>query len=245
MKKIIINADDYGINTSKTHAILKCFENGWIDTATIMCNILESGCFEYAIASIKKTIYSNQIGIHYCLSEGKPLTKKMRESSYFCDSEGNFRRFNRNKILSRQNRLLLFDELSAQTERFLNTGLEINHIDSHHHIHTGLGMIGTFKRVMRKYGIKKIRISRNIYSKPSFFKQLTKTIFNFIFIDNKVKFSKYFCSIEDAIHINIKDKTEIMCHPDLNEHQEIVDNKGKGKEQVLLADYMSKIQRED
>ena len=233
MKKLTINADDFGMNRSKTMAILKSFENGWIDTTTLMCNDLESGCFDFAVDSIKKTRYLNRVGIHYCLTEGKPLTKEMRESTYFCDNYGFFKKFSRNKPLSKKNKKILENELSAQTNRFLSSGLTIHHIDSHHHIHTGMGMIGSFKRVMKKYNITAIRVSRNVYSKGNRLKTFLKNCFNFLFIGKLRRFSKYFGSIEDASHICLKESTEIMCHPNLNDNFEVVDNNGTSLEIML------------
>ena len=73
MKKLIINADDFGLNTSVNHAIIESFEKGLINSTTLMANMPG---FEEAIELAHKNNIIDKIGIHLCLTEGEPITKK-------------------------------------------------------------------------------------------------------------------------------------------------------------------------
>jgi predicted glycoside hydrolase/deacetylase ChbG (UPF0249 family) len=42
-------------------------------------------------------------------------------------------------------------------------GVRISHIDSHHHVHTTAFLFPVIKAIQRRYGIRKIRLSKNIY----------------------------------------------------------------------------------
>ena len=70
-----------------------------------------------------------KVGVHLVLSYGKPLSA----CSKLTNKEGNF------KFTSIMDSIPdiveVKNEWQAQIEAFLNTGLELHHIDSHHHVH--------------------------------------------------------------------------------------------------------------
>ena len=83
MKKLIINADDFGYSKENNEAIKEGFKAGIITSASIMTN---TDYFDDAINSILPEIPTINIGIHLNIIEGKSLTNP----SMLCDKDGFF-----------------------------------------------------------------------------------------------------------------------------------------------------------
>ena len=222
---ILINADDFGWSKSCTDAILQSFENGYITSTTMCCN---GAAFDYAVEQVKTTKYKDRIGIHFVLTEGTPLTEAIRCNPCFCDENGQFHgKIARYKPLDSRSRKQVLEELTAQAQRFADSGLQFHHADSHHHIHTGLFITPLVKRVMKQFGIKKLRIHRNIGT-MSGLKRTIKQLYNVTL--GKKAYTDLFGSFEDVQNypdvLNQKGTLEIMCHPDLTTEGLLVDRAG-------------------
>ena len=71
--KIIINADDYGLNSNVNKAIYLCFKKELISSTTMLANM---PAFEEALNMSREINITNNIGLHFNLVEGFPLTKR-------------------------------------------------------------------------------------------------------------------------------------------------------------------------
>lgn len=222
---ILINADDFGWSKSCTDAILQSFEKGYITSTTMCCN---GAAFDYAVEQVKKTEYKDCVGIHFVLTEGAPLTDAIRENPCFCDGNGLFHgQIARYKPLDKASQKQVLQELTAQAQRFIDSGLQFHHADSHHHIHTGLFITPLVKKVMKQFGIKKLRIHRNIGA-MSGLKRTIKNLYNFGL--GKLTYTDLFGSFEDVAlfpeSLQRKGTLEVMCHPDLTVEGLLVDRFG-------------------
>ena len=83
MKKVIINADDFGISKETNLAIKEGYENGIITSTSLIVNM---DAFEHAIFEVLPTIQKLDIGFHFNIIEGKSLTNQ----SLLCDENGVF-----------------------------------------------------------------------------------------------------------------------------------------------------------
>lgn len=223
--KILINADDFGWSTSCTEAILQCFEKEYI-TSTTMCANGEA--FEEAVRLVKQTPYKDRVGIHFVLTEGRPLTEAIGRNPRFCDDLGVFHgKVNRYMPLDKVSRHQVLEELTAQAQRFMDSGLVFHHADSHHHIHTAPVILPLVRDVADKFEIKQLRIHRNI-GKISALKKWMKQLFNIVL--GKKAYSDCFGSFEDVASrpeiLGRKGVLEIMCHPDLDGWGILVDREG-------------------
>jgi hypothetical protein len=223
----MVNADDYGWNQSCSNAILESFEKGYIDTTTA---IVTTDYFDNAVESIKSTPFSDKVGIHFNLTEGKPVTEEIKNDYFFCDENGMFHgEINRYKKLSSKQRNMVYDELKKQAELFKKSGLKFHHADSHHHIHTAPYITPIVLQIMNEYQISGLRLHRNI-GNIKFVKKSFKNLYNFYLSSKNLTYSEKFGSFDDLNNYSInKDDCvlEIMCHPDFDVNGVLVDRDGE------------------
>ena len=180
MLKVIVNADDFGWDENRTKAILEAYRIRAVTTTTVMVNM---PWFERAIEMARDSGLYENIGLHLCLTEGMPLTNAIKRSRLFCNEDGAFNgRFHcstRYRLyLPLQERLALREEIEAQMRRYVEAGLPMMHIDSHHHAHTDLSVARELLPIALKFGFKTIRRSRDFGANLTLSKRLYKRVFN-------------------------------------------------------------------
>lgn len=126
--KVLFNADDFGLTKGVTDGIIKAHLEGVVDSTTLMMNGL---AVNYAITRAKQ-IPSLQVGIHLVLTWGKPIADNVPE---LIKSNGTFKYTSSFQKMKEPNLFQVEKEWEAQIQAFLQTGLPLHHIDSHHHIH--------------------------------------------------------------------------------------------------------------
>lgn len=221
MLKVIINADDFGLTQSCTEAIAQSFRDGLITDTTLVAN---GAAFDEA-AQLGATEFIDKIGIHFNLTEGKPLTESIKLLPAFCNNGFFHGMINRAKLLNKLERQAVYEELSAQCHKVIKAGIKITHADSHHHIHTGIFFAPIVFKVCRENGIKTIRLHRNIGS-ISWLKKIVKVLYNFI-LKKSFRTTDYMGGADDIDYKRtLKGTVEIMVHPDLDSQGEIVDRRG-------------------
>lgn len=126
--KVIFNADDFGLTKGVTDGIIKAHVDGLVESTTLMMNGLD---VDYAVAKAKDNPALN-VGIHLVLTWGKPLNNEVVD---LIDEDGMFAYKNTYMEMEPPDLNQVEKEWRAQIEAFLDTGLPLHHIDSHHHIH--------------------------------------------------------------------------------------------------------------
>lgn len=129
-KKLIVNADDFGLSPSVNQAILDVFLQGNLTSTTLMVNMPGT---EHALAMARQ-YPALSVGLHFCLTEGKAITGV----SSLTDQAGVF--FSRKTLLARcaSGQVRVADiraEFRAQVDFFSRHQLTLAHIDSHQHAH--------------------------------------------------------------------------------------------------------------
>src|SRR5690625_2344134 len=123
---ILFNADDFGLTKGVTDGIIKAHTEGVVGSTTLIMN---GHAIHYAIEQAKK--YPQlKTGVHLVLSWGKPISCDV---PHLIDAHGNF------NFTSRMTEVPHVDEVkrewTAQIDAFLESGLPLHHLDSHHHVH--------------------------------------------------------------------------------------------------------------
>lgn len=126
---VIVNADDFGMTKGINEGIIDAHINGVVTRTTLIMNGL---AVSEAIELAKKTP-TLKVGIHLALSFGKPLAQ--HEDSLLIDKNGHFKYTSIETALSKPEVHQIKVEWQFQIEQFLKTGLTLDHIDSHHHVH--------------------------------------------------------------------------------------------------------------
>lgn len=232
MARIVINSDDFGLDESTNHAIIKALRLGLISSTSCLVNF-EDG-FSDAINLYKLgKIRSDQIGIHLNLTQGKPCLSETTNSILLCKNS-EFNGSIRQKpifSLKHTDRKIITNELTAQIELFIKSfGFAPSHIDGHHHIHTEWAVIRIVAPLAKKYGIGAIRISRNV-GNVNFAKNIYKVLLNrYISISGKRK-TKYFGDIHDFLNQKSIDKDlEVMVHAKFGKKEQLIDLDGSDLE---------------
>ena len=217
MKKIIVNADDFGINNVVTSEIERQMLLGNVSSTTVMAN---GACLN----EVKR--FANQhpeysFGIHLCLSEFDSLTKSEGLKRVgIVGEDGRFvhKAIFKIKSFSDETVKAISEELNAQFDVVSSLGFPISHADSHHHVHAIYPLRKLFADVLKKRGIGKVRLGGDFHSlrmkrhlilwlQRLNLNQFYKTQFN-----TTDAFYSYTDYISGGQHRE-EDTVELMCHP--------------------------------
>ena len=217
--QIIVNADDLGATPKVNDDTFELIDKGKVTSATMIANAphFEGAC--QRIASYD----SCSFGVHLNLTEFHPLVQT-EAIQPLLDENGEFSGYDRVLSVTRSASLTeaVFTEFCAQMERCISAGVEVSHMDSHHHVHTIPWVMWVLKRVEKKFNIRRVRISKNIYGprQPAPAKlRIKKAAYNFL-LRHYVKtvttdgFSEFQAFHEMATTTVLKHKIiELMIHP--------------------------------
>lgn len=175
MRRVIINADDFGLSAEVNDLILNAFRLGTVSSATLMANM---PAFSEACASIAQQHLQGRVGLHFNLTYGQPLTIAMRDHPVFC-REGQFDlSLSRLRVaLPGSARQAVLEELRAQWRRCLDHGLRPSHIDSHQHVHNLWPLAPLIAAFAGQQRVP-VRLARNLGRNIGLLKGCYKTLVN-------------------------------------------------------------------
>ena len=158
-KRLIVNADDFGLTEKVNLAIVKGHREGVITSASLLAN---GSAFDSAVV-LAQQVETLGVGVHLNLTEGMALTSPARLGS-LVDVTGSFcltpvllvRRLLSGAVSVTQVEL----EMRAQIEKILSAGIRPTHLDGHKHIHLFPSLFHVLIRLAREYRINGIRCAR-------------------------------------------------------------------------------------
>ena len=257
MTRVIINADDFGMSSKVNEEIKSLISKGLITSTTILANGEAAvDAFEFA-----RSCSQVSFGVHLNLTEFEPLLNSTKHSK-FCNEKSVFNGQFESLVNLSDFNLIVF-EWGKQIERIVEEGINISHIDSHHHIHTRPEVFFALKKIMKKYNIRNVRTTRNLITKSEYsstsdrFKLLKKNIWDYGLRNYcpKSRSTDYFGSVNDLIRFcnqnqfylnsdKLKDFfkgkcIEIMCHPgsEYSEYIEECNQLTNGLRSLIGIDY--------
>ncbi len=159
-RRLVVNADDYGRSASINEAVIRAHREGILTTASLMVN--EPGCAE-AVARARENPRLG-VGLHLALLCGRSALPPA-EIPGLTDAEGNFTNSpftaGWRYFFSRQLHEPLRKEIRAQFARFRETGLTLDHVNGHLHLHLHPVVFGILLEEAKAFGIERMRLTRD------------------------------------------------------------------------------------
>lgn len=155
-KRLIVNADDFGLCEGVNKAVERSHKEGILTSATIMAGFDST---QRAI-EMAKGVPKLGVGVHLNLTEGKAVCQN-EDTKYLLDDDGGFK-YSAGKVaikslLCGKTRKAIETELTAQVQSLLDMGLKPTHLDSHKHVHTFPTIWPIVVKIAEKFGIRAIR----------------------------------------------------------------------------------------
>jgi hopanoid biosynthesis associated protein HpnK len=159
-RRLIVNADDFGLSSSVNQAVVRAHRDGILTSASLMVN--EPG-FAEAVALAKENPKLG-VGLHITLVYGHSalppeklpgLVNDRREFSNSPVGVGMKYRFRYS--LKEQ----LRSEIHAQFEKFRSTGLPLDHVNGHVHLHLHPTVFKILMEDADQLGIRHLRLTRD------------------------------------------------------------------------------------
>jgi len=160
MRRLIINADDFGMTAGVNRAISEAHRAGLVTSATVMAN---ESATDDAI-SIAKQNPSLRTGCHIVLVDGRPFSEPQKVSTLIDSWNGHGASFRRGipqlaiaSVAGRVRQTDVHDEASAQIERLQARGLVLSHVDCHMHSHILPLVLRGVLQAAREHGVDAVR----------------------------------------------------------------------------------------
>lgn len=231
---LIVNADDFGLTAMINQGIMEAVNMNAVNSVSLIPN---GHALEQAIDFCKKNKHLKR-GVHLTLIEEKPLSNPADIPS-LVDSDGrfplNYGAFMKLFFTGKINLDDVKREFTAQIELLISRGIQLDHIDSHQHLHLLGKMTNIAVDLAREFKIPRIRVVKEGFSLKSpgrilplmvlkiFSKKIDK-----LTQQSFIKNADYFFGFNDSMNVNSdlideavkKAKNalvELMCHPGYNQ----------------------------
>jgi hopanoid biosynthesis associated protein HpnK len=159
-RRLIVNADDFGRSPSINEAVIRAHREGILTSASLMVN--ETACAE-AVALAKENPKLG-VGLHLTLLVGYSALPPEKIPG-LVNARGEF---SNNPVgvgfryfFNRSLREPLRAEIHAQFDRFRATGLPLDHVNGHLHLHLHPVVFGILMEDAEKLGIQRMRFTRD------------------------------------------------------------------------------------
>lgn len=161
MRRLIVNADDFGLTRGVNRAIIECHQRGIVTSTTLMAN---SAAFEDAVALARQNPGLG-VGCHVVLLDGRPLGPErvptlLAKNGEFYRTIGEFAP---RAMMGRFSAAEIEAEAVAQFEKIRGAGVEITHFDAHKHAHMFPLVLEPLLRAAKRCGISAVR---NPFERP-------------------------------------------------------------------------------
>lgn len=232
MKRVIVNADDFGMTPGINRGILETHGRGIVTATSMMAT---GSAFEEGIRLARENP-SLDMGLHLSLTVGKPVSNDPDVIRSLATS-GAFRFGNRDLLIDllfgKISPSVLHREIEAQFKKAVDTGIRVTHVDGHESIHLFPGIRDIVFEMMKHYGIVFIRrsyerIPLRKVGKLRYWKKALLNLLGLLLVrrirGSGLRTTDYYYGSFDAGYLgrenlaamilNLREGTsEIMCHP--------------------------------
>jgi hopanoid biosynthesis associated protein HpnK len=160
VRRLIVNADDFGLTAGVDRAIVETHTNGVVTSTTLMAT---GAAFEDAVRAARLAP-SLSVGCHVVLVDGTPVSPadtidtlvaiRSAEPEKFFSS---LSAFAARAMLGGFDQDQLVTEITAQIRKIQAAGLQVTHLDTHKHAHMFPEILTALLRAARICGVRAIR----------------------------------------------------------------------------------------
>jgi hopanoid biosynthesis associated protein HpnK len=159
VRRLIVNADDFGYTSGVTRAIVEAHSCGIVTSSTLMAN---GAAFDEAVQAAQK-LPALSVGCHVVLIDSEPvldaqtipsLADQNGTRSKFRDS---LKAFALRAITRRIDADQIEAEVTAQIRKLQSAGIAVSHIDTHKHTHLFPAILRPLLHAAAACGVRAIR----------------------------------------------------------------------------------------
>lgn len=163
VRRLIINADDFGFTAGVNRAIVEAHTNGVVTSSTLMAN---GRAFADAV-KLAKSVPRLSVGCHVVLIDGEPIVAADKIPSLAAKSSATISRaqefrdglksFALSAIAGRLSADEIAGEATAQIQKIQAAGIAVSHFDTHKHTHIFPAILRPLLRAAAACGVHAVR----------------------------------------------------------------------------------------
>ena len=158
MRRLIINADDFGLTPGVNRAILEAHAQGVVTSATLMAS---ASAFDHAV-QLARSVPGFDLGCHIVLVDGSPVSnpseiRTLTDSGRNGEFERHLSSFAARAVRGGLNPEQIEREAIAQIAKLQAARISVSHIDTHKHLHALPQILRPLLRAAKACGIRAIR----------------------------------------------------------------------------------------
>ena len=155
MRRLIVNADDFGYTSGVNRAIVEAHSRGVVTSSTLMAN---GAAFADAV-QLSKTVPELSVGCHVVLTDGEPVLDagqlpSLTTASHFRDG---MIAFAARAIAGGMDANQITAEATVQIRKIQSAGITVSHFDTHKHTHLFPKILRPLLRAASDCGVRAVR----------------------------------------------------------------------------------------
>jgi predicted glycoside hydrolase/deacetylase ChbG (UPF0249 family) len=155
LRRLIVNADDFGFTPGVNRAIVEAHTLGIVTSSTLMANGPAFG----EATQMAKASSALSVGCHIVLIDGEPVLDPSRLSTITRSRKfrDGLKTFAARALTRRMNAGEIESEARAQIQKIQSAGIAVSHIDTHKHTHIFPQILRPLLRAARGCGVRALR----------------------------------------------------------------------------------------
>jgi len=158
VRRLIINADDFGFTSGVNRAIVEAHRHGIVTSSTLMAT---GKAFAEAV-ELARTVPSLSVGCHLVLIDGEPILPAAQLPSLTAGAStprfrNGLKTFAARAIVGRMDADEIAAEAIAQIHKIQSSGISVSHFDTHKHTHLFPNILRPLLRAAAACGVRALR----------------------------------------------------------------------------------------
>lgn len=155
MRRLIVNADDFGFTSGVNRAVFEGHSRGIVSSTTLMAG---GAAFAEAV-QLAKTAANLSVGCHVVLIDGEPILDAERIPSLTASRRfrDGLKAFAARALTGRIDSDEITAEATAQIRKIQSAGIVVSHFDTHKHTHLFPKVLRPLLRAAASCGVRAVR----------------------------------------------------------------------------------------